>query len=197
MNFLHKRLQRAASPAGFERLSARVLPWLAPLAWALLALGTVWGLVFAPMDYQQKNSFRIIYIHVPAAMLSMSIYAMLAVASLLFFVWRSRIAAFFARAAAPYGALMTAVALADRLSAILAIVGVINIPVIHYSVLWWNSLHQGATLFRAGGPSIDGAMLWPLLVMLAAFYALFAVYILRGIGNLILEARIRRQLEGS
>jgi len=86
---------------------------------------------------------------------------------------------------------------ADRLAAILAIVGVINIPIIHYSVLWWNSLHQGATLFRAGGPSIDGTMLWPLIVMLLAFYALFAVYILRGIGNLILETRIRRQLEGS
>lgn len=243
MNFLHKWLQRRVSPAGFERLSAAVLPWLVPLAWALLAVGAVWGLAFAPMDYQQKNSFRIIYIHVPAAMLSMSIYVLLALASLLFFVWRSRIAAFFARAAAPYGALMTAVALAtgaiwgkptwgtfwtwdarltselillflylaymllqasieerdqaDRLSAILAIVGVINIPVIHYSVLWWNSLHQGATLFRAGGPSIDGTMLWPLIVMLLAFYALFAVYILRGVGNLILEARIRRQLEGS
>ena len=112
MNFLHKWLQRRVSPAGFERLSAAVLPWLAPLAWALLAVGAVWGLVFAPMDYQQKNSFRIIYIHVPAAMLSMSIYVLLALASLLFFVWRSRIAAFFARAAAPYGALMTAVALA-------------------------------------------------------------------------------------
>jgi len=85
---------------------------------------------------------------------------------------------------------------ADRLSAILAIVGVINIPVIHYSVLWWNSLHQGATLFRAGGPSIDGTMLWPLIVMLLAFYALFAVYMLRTIGNLILEHRIQRQLEG-
>ena len=173
MNFLHKRLQRAASPAGFERLSARGLPWLAPLAWALLALGTVWGLAFAPMDYQQKNSFRIIYVHVPAAMLSMSVYVMLAAAALVFFVWRSRLAAFFARAAAPYGALMTAIALAtgaiwgkptwgtfwtwdarltselillflylaymllqasieereqaDRLAAILAIVGVINI----------------------------------------------------------------------
>ena len=241
MNFLHKRLQRAASPAGFERLSARMLPWLAPLAWALLALGTVWGLAFAPMDYQQKNSFRIIYVHVPAAMLSMSVYVMLAAAALVFFVWRSRLAAFFARAAAPYGALMTAIALAtgaiwgkptwgtfwtwdarltselillflylaymllqasieerdqaDRLAAILAIVGVINIPVIHYSVLWWNSLHQGATLFRAGGPSIHGAMLWPLLVMLAAFYALFALYMLRAIGNLSLENRIRRQLE--
>jgi len=243
MNFLHKWAQRQLSPAGFERLSAVLLPWLAPLAWALFVVGLVWGLAFAPMDYQQKNSFRIIYIHVPAAMLSMSIYVMLAAASLVFFVWRSRIAAFFARAAAPYGALMTAIALvtgaiwgkptwgtfwtwdarltselillflylaymllqasieerdqADRLSAILAIVGVINIPVIHYSVLWWNSLHQGATLFRAGGPSIDGTMLWPLIVMLLAFYALFAVYILRGVGNLILEARIRRQLEGS
>ena len=242
MNFLHKWAQRQLSPAGFERLSAVLLPWLAPLAWALFVVGLVWGLAFAPMDYQQKNSFRIIYIHVPAAMLSMSIYVMLAAASLVFFVWRSRIAAFFARAAAPYGALMTAIALvtgaiwgkptwgtfwtwdarltselillflylaymllqasieerdqADRLAAILAIVGVINIPIIHYSVLWWNSLHQGATLFRVGGPSIHGAMLWPLVVMLVAFYALFTVYMLRAIGNLILEHRIQRQLEG-
>ncbi len=242
MNFLHKWAQRQLSPAGFERLSAVLLPWLAPLAWTLFVVGLVWGLAFAPMDYQQKNSFRIIYIHVPAAMLSMSVYVMLAAASLVFFVWRSRIAAFFARAAAPYGALMTAIALvtgaiwgkptwgtfwtwdarltselillflylaymllqasieerdqADRLAAILAIVGVINIPIIHYSVLWWNSLHQGATLFRAGGPSIHGAMLWPLVVMLVAFYALFAVYMLRAIGNLILEHRIQRQLEG-
>ena len=242
MNFLHKWAQRQLSPAGFERLSAVLLPWLAPLAWTLFVVGLVWGLAFAPMDYQQKNSFRIIYIHVPAAMLSMSVYVMLAAASLVFFVWRSRIAAFFARAAAPYGALMTAIALAtgaiwgkptwgtfwtwdarltselillflylaymllqasieerdqaDRLAAILAIVGVINIPIIHYSVLWWNSLHQGATLFRVGGPSIHGAMLWPLVVMLVAFYALFAVYMLRTIGNLILEHRIQRQLEG-
>ncbi|MDO4642575.1 MAG: heme ABC transporter permease CcmC [Cardiobacteriaceae bacterium] len=240
---IHKKLQQWASPVGFERLSAHILPWFTPLAWLLFVAGIVWGLAFAPMDYQQKNSFRIIYIHVPAAMLSMSIYLLLAFASLIYFVWRSRIAAYCARAAAPYGALMTAVALitgaiwgkptwgtfwtwdarltselillflylaylllqtsieehgqADRLSAILAIVGVINIPIIHYSVQWWNSLHQGATLFRANGPSISGDMLWPLILTLLAFYALFATYLLRSIGNLILENRIQRQLEHS
>ena len=86
---------------------------------------------------------------------------------------------------------------ADRLSAILAIVGVINIPVIHYSVLWWNSLHQGATLFRAGGRPLMARCSGRLSSCCSRFYALFAVYILRGVGNLILEARIRRQLEGS
>jgi len=204
-----------------------------------LASGVVWGLAFAPPDYQQKDSFRIIYLHVPAAMLSMSIYVFLAVASLVHFVWRSRLAAWLARAAAPYGALMTALALAtgaiwgkptwgtywtwdarltselillflylaylllqasieerdqaDRLAAILAIVGVINIPIIHYSVVWWNSLHQGATLFRADGPSIDGTMLRPLIITLLAFYALFADYLIRAVDNLILEPRIRRR----
>jgi len=240
-NTLHKRLQHWGSPAGFERLSGRILPWLTPLAWLLLAIGVVWGLAFAPPDYQQKDSFRIIYLHVPAAMLSMSIYMFLAVASLVHFVWRSRLAAWLSRAAAPYGALMTALALAtgaiwgkptwgtywtwdarltselillflylaylllqasieerdqaDRLAAILAIVGVINIPIIHYSVVWWNSLHQGATLFRADGPSIDGTMLRPLIITLLAFYALFADYLIRAVDNLILEHRIRRQLE--
>lgn len=244
MNFW-KRLEKWAhqwnSPAGFDRLSANILPWLSPLAWLLLTVGIIWGLAFAPMDYQQKNSFRIIYIHVPSAALSMSIYLMMAVASFVYFVWRMRLAAIFARAAAPFGALVTALALltgaiwgkptwgtywtwdarltselillfiyiaymslqmsidnrdqADRLSAILAIVGVINIPIIHYSVIWWNSLHQGATLFKVSAPSISSSMLYPLLICLAAFYMLFFAYVIREMQNQILKTRIKRLLE--
>ena len=214
-NRLQKWAHHWTSPPGLDRLSGHILPWLSPLAWLLLTVGIIWGLAFAPMDYQQKNSFRIIYIHVPSAALSMSIYLMMAVASFVYFVWRMRLAAIFARAAAPFGALVTALALltgaiwgkptwgtywtwdarltselillfiyiaymslqmsidnrdqADRLSAILAIVGVINIPIIHYSVIWWNSLHQGATLFKASAPSIRSSMLYLMLICLAAF----------------------------
>lgn len=242
---LWKRFQKWAhqwnSPAGFDRLSAYLLPWLTPLAWALLIIGMIWGLAFAPMDYQQKNAFRIIYIHVPTAALSMSIYVMMAIASLIYFIWRMRLAAIFARAAAPFGALVTALALitgaiwgkptwgtywtwdarltselillfiyiaymslqisidnrdqADRLSAILAIVGVINIPIIHYSVIWWNSLHQGATLFKVAAPSISSSMLYPLLICLVAFYLLFFAYVIREMQNQILKTRIKRLLE--
>lgn len=229
-----------SSPAGFDRLTGYILPWLTPLAWLLLSIGIVWGLAFAPADYQQGNSYRIIYIHVPAAALSMSIYVMIALASAVFFIWRIRNAAIFARAAAPYGALITALALitgaiwgkptwgtywtwdarltsqlilfflyiayillqasieernqADRLSAILAIVGVINIPIIHYSVVWWNSLHQGATVLKLGAPSMPPSMLWPLLTCLLAYYLLFFVYVLKNMQNLILKQRIERLL---
>lgn len=231
-----------ASPAGFDRLCGYILPWLTPLAWALFAIALVWGLAFAPADYQQKDSYRIIFVHVPTAALSMSVYVMMAVASFVYFVWRVELCAVFARAAAPYGALMTALALvsgaiwgkptwgtywtweprltselillfiyiaymllqagiedrrqADRLSAILAIVGVINIPVIHYSVVWWNSIHQGATLFKMGRPSMPPEMLMPLLVSLLAFYLLFFSYVLKSMQNHILERRIHRLLAG-
>ena len=172
----------------------------------------------------------------------MSIYVMMAVASFVYFVWRVGLCATFALAAAPYGALMTALALisgaiwgkptwgtywtweprltselillfiylaymllqasiedrqqADRLAAILAIVGVINIPVIHYSVVWWNSIHQGATLFKLERPSMPPEMLWPLLLSIAAFYLLFFSYVLKSMQNLILERRIHRLLAG-
>lgn len=85
---------------------------------------------------------------------------------------------------------------ADRLGAILAIVGVINIPIIHYSVVWWNSIHQGATLFKLARPSMPPSMLWPLLLSLLAFYLLFFSYILKAMQNIILERRIQRVLAG-
>lgn len=245
MNQLWQRLEKwglkNSAPEAFERLSQRLLTWLVPLAWGSLLVACVWGLAFTPMDYLQKNSFRIIYIHVPSAATSLSIYVMMALASLVYFVWNIKIAAIFARAAAPYGALMTALALitgaiwgkptwgtywtwdarltselvllflylaymllqsslddrayADKLASILAIVGVVNIPIIHYSVVWWNSLHQGATLFKFDKPSIASEMLYPLLLALLAFYLLFTVFVLRNMQNLMLQQRIQRYLE--
>lgn len=229
------------SPAGFERFSGKILPWLSPSAWILFIIALVWGLAFAPMDYQQKNVFRIIYIHVPTAALSLSIYVMMAIASFCFFVWRVRLMAIFSHSAAIFGALMTALALItgaiwgkptwgtywtwdarltselillflyiayislqmsienkeqrDRLCAILAIVGVINIPIIHYSVVWWNSLHQGATIFKLGAPSISPSMLYPLLLALISFYLLFFSFVLKEMQNKILEIRLKRLLE--
>lgn len=240
-----KTLQRwghkLSAPAGFDKFTACTLPWLTPLAWATLIVAFVWGLAFAPMDYQQKNVFRIIYVHVPSALLSMSIYMMMAVASICYFIWRLPLAAIFARAAAPYGALLTALALitgsiwgkptwgtywtwdarltselillfiylgyimlqnsfedrhlGDRMSAILCIVGVINIPIIHYSVVWWNTLHQGATLKIIGKSEIADSMLWPLLIAMLAFYLLFFSYVIRAMQNQILQTRISRIME--
>lgn len=230
-----------ASAQGFDRLAGNILPWLTPLAWILLIIGIIWGLAFAPMDYQQKNSYRIIYLHVPTAALSMSIYVMMATASLIFFIWRVKLCAIFARAAAPYGTMITALALisgaiwgkptwgtywtwdarltselillfiyiaymllqhsfddtrqADRMAAILCIVGIINIPIIHYSVYWWNSLHQGATILKLGKPSISTEMLYPLLICLLSFYLLFFSFVIKQMQNLILQSRIMRLLE--
>ncbi|MDO4435523.1 MAG: heme ABC transporter permease CcmC [Cardiobacteriaceae bacterium] len=230
-----------SAPEAFERLSQRLLLWIKPLAWLCLVVACVWGLLFTPMDSLQKNSFRIIYIHVPSAATSLSIYVMIAMASLVYFVWNVKIAAIFARAAAPYGALMTALALitgaiwgkptwgtywtwdarltsqlvllflylaymllqsslddrayADKLASILAVVGVVNIPIIHYSVVWWNSLHQGATLFKLDKPSIAPEMLYPLLIALLAFYLLFFTFVLQQMKNLMLQQRIQRYLE--
>lgn len=233
--------RKHSNPQAFNELTEKILRWLTPSAWLLLLVGIIWGLLFAPMDYQQKHSFRIIYIHVPSAALSISIYTMMAIASFFYFVWRWQLCAIFARSASTYGALMTALALitgaiwgkptwgtywtwdarltselillfiylayillqnsfddrlvADRLSAILAIVGLINIPIIHYSVIWWNSLHQGATLFKVGMPSIAPSMLYPLLISIFAFYALFFSFVLKKMQSLILEHRIQRLLE--
>lgn len=180
---------KLGSPKWFYAISGRMLPWLAGAAVLLLLVGITWGLAFAPQDYQQGNSFRIIYIHVPAAMLAQSCYVLLAVAGVVGLVWKMKLADVALQCAAPIGAWMTAVALvtgaiwgkptwgswwvwdarltsmlillflyfgiialgqaisnrdsAAKACAVLAIVGVVNIPIIKYSVEWWNTLHQG------------------------------------------------------
>lgn len=218
--FFHK----LGSPKWFYEISSKLLPWVAIFSVLMLAVGLVWGLVFAPEDYQQGNSFRIIYIHVPAAILAQSCYMMLAVAGVVGLVWRMKLADVALQCAAPIGAWMTLVALftgsiwgkptwgtywewdarltsmlillflyfgiialrmaisnrdtAAKATAVMAIVGVINIPIIKYSVDWWNTLHQPATFTITEKPAMPPEMWMPLLVMVLAFYGLFTLNLL-------------------
>ena len=215
--FFHK----LGSPKWFYDISGRWLPWFAVAAVALLAVGSVWGLFFAPQDYQQGNSFRIIYIHVPAAFVAQSCYITLALAGIVSLVWRMKLADVALRCAAPIGAWMTFVALltgaiwgkptwgtywvwdarltsmlillflyfgiialgqaisnrdtAAKATAVLAIVGTVNIPIIKYSVDWWNTLYQPATFKITEKPAMPVEMWLPLLLMVLGFYALFTV----------------------
>ncbi len=227
---------RLASSNYFYEQSGRLLPWLAMVTFLLFTTGLVWGLAFAPADYQQGNGFRIMYVHVPAAVFSMGVYVAMAVAGGIGLIWRLKVAAMVARSCAPIGAAFTFLALttgslwgkpmwgawwvwdarltselillflylgymalqeaieerdtADRASAVLALVGLINIPIIHYSVEWWYTLHQGATILKLGKPSIAPAMLWPLLVMLAAYGLLALLVVLLRTRNEVLERKL-------
>lgn len=208
-----------ASPPHFYRMAGKIMPWTGVSALLLILLGLWGGLFVAPADYQQGEAFRIIYVHVPSAWLSMFGYVALAVAAGIGLIWRMKLAHVAANAIAPIGASFTFLALAtgsiwgkpmwgtwwvwdarltselillflyfgymalnrafddrkqgDRASAVLALVGVINVPIIHYSVEWWNTLHQPATITKLGKPSITGDMLWPLLVMWLGFTLFF------------------------
>ncbi len=219
--FFHK----LASPPHFYRLSARMMPWFAASGVILMLYGSVAGLFFAPADYQQGDAFRIIYVHVPAAYLSMMAYMVMAVAAGIGLIWRMKLAHAVAAGAAPLGAWFTFLALAtgsvwgrpmwgtwwewgdprltselillflyfgymalrsaiddparaDRASAVLAMVGAVNVPIIHFSVEWWSSLHQGPTIIREGGPAIVAEMLYPLLGMIVGFSLLFGALLL-------------------
>lgn len=220
---------RLASPPSFYGLADRLAPWLGGLALLLIGYGTIGGLIFAPPDYQQGDAFRIIYVHVPSAWLSLFVYVSMAIAGVVAVIWRMKLAECVVVAAAPIGASFTAVALATgmlwgkpmwgaywvwdarltselvllflylgvvglsqafedpraaaRACALLAIVGVINVPIVKYSVEWWNSLHQGPTISRIGKPSISTDMLWPLLAMAVGFMSLFGWALLRRVQN--------------
>lgn len=224
---------KLASPPHFYRMSGALAPWFLWSAAALLALGAWGGLVLAPPDYLQGDGFRIIYVHVPSAWLSMFTYVVMAVAAAIGLIWRIKLAHAVAASCAPIGASFTFLALvtgavwgkpmwgtywewdprltselillflflgymslrasfdeitkADRASAVLAIVGVVNVPIIHFSVVWWNTLHQGPTLSKLGSPSITGDMLWPLLVMVLAYQLLFLGLLFRRVRSHVLE----------
>lgn len=226
-------MHRFANPARFMRLSQRLMPWCAAGAVALLALGFYLALFVAPPDYQQGESYRIMFIHVPAAWMSMFVYVLMAGAGAVALVWNIKLAEIFAASSAPIGASFTFLALvtgslwgkpmwgvwwawdarltselilfflyigymalqasiddprrAARASAILALVGVVNIPVIHFSVQWWNTLHQPASVSRMGAPTIAPIMLVPLLLMALAFTVYFFTVVLMRMRNEILE----------
>ncbi|HUS24091.1 MAG TPA: heme ABC transporter permease CcmC [Candidatus Binatia bacterium] len=229
-------LQRLASPPAFHRFAERARPWLAGAAALLLAAGFYGGLAIAPPDYQQGEGFRILYVHVPAAWLSLFGYTVMAIAAVVALVWRVKLAECVLLACAPVGASFTALALvtgmlwgkpmwgtywtwdarltselvllflylgvvalqqalaepraAARACALLALVGSVNVPIVHYSVQWWNTLHQGPSVFRAGGPAIDASMLWPLLcAALGATVFSMAVVIQRAQNLLLLRER--------
>lgn len=208
----------------FYPLAGRLLPWCWSITLVLLLAGSVWGLAFAPMDYLQGESYRIIFVHVPSAWLSMMAYGVMATAGLVFLVWKIKLADMLNQACAPIGASFTLLALvtgslwgkpmwgtwwewdarmtselillflyigiialrsaieestrAGRAAALLSVVGVINLPIIHYSVQWWNTLHQPASVSKIGAPSIHTSMLLPLLIMVAGFTLLFASVVL-------------------
>ena len=197
------------------------MPWLAGIFMLLLLAGLYGGLVLAPPDYQQGESYRIIFVHVPAAWMSLFIYMVMAFCGVVILVWRMKLAEVVLISSAPIGASFTFLALAtgslwgkpmwgtwwvwdarltselillflylgviglhgaiedkriaSRAVAILAIVGVVNIPIIHYSVEWWNSLHQGPTVTKFDKPSIHWSMLLPLLLMALAFQVYYVL----------------------
>jgi heme exporter protein C len=206
---------RLASPPTFYRWGGTLQVIFGVAAAVLIVVGTYGGLVLAPADYQQGDAFRIIYVHVPSAWLSLLVYTTMAVAGGVALIWRMKLAELFVVAAAPIGAAFTALALVTgmlwgepmwgtywvwdarltselvllflylgvialngafedprrgaRAAAVLALIGVVNVPIIHYSVEWWNSLHQGATVTKFDSPSISMDMLWPLLVNALGF----------------------------
>ena len=226
-----------ANPVRFLGLSSRVLPVLAVSAVLCLGAGLVLALFVSPADYQQSEAVRIMYVHVPAAWLSMMGYSLMAAASAVGFVWKHPLADVTAKAAAPMGALFTALALitgslwgkpmwgawwvwdarltsvlvlfflylsyialwsaiedpvrAGRAAGILAMAGFVNVPIIKFSVDWWNTLHQPASIFRMDGPTIPAPMLWPLGVMALGYSLLFAAVLLVRIESEILSRRLR------
>lgn len=209
-----------ANPQRFLGLSNWLLPITSVLAVLVTAIGVVWSLLYAPADYQQGETARIMYIHVPAAWIAVGAYTGMAIGSVSYLVWGHALGDIAAKVMAPIGAAFTALCLAtgsiwgrpmwgtwwewdgrltsvlvlfflylgymalrsaldetskaSKAAAILCLVGTINIPIIRFSVEWWNTLHQKASVIREGGPSLDPSLLHPLLVMGVAYLLIFA-----------------------
>ncbi|HWL72201.1 MAG TPA: heme ABC transporter permease [Geminicoccus sp.] len=212
-----------ANPLRFQRIADAIRPWTTFLALALFPVGLVWALAIAPADYQQSDAYRIMYVHVPAAWMSMFTYLVVGSGSAVALIWRHPLAEIAARAAAPIGACFTAIALVTgsiwgkpmwgtwwvwdarltsvlilfflylgyialydafedasrgaRAASILALVGLVNIPIVKFSVDWWNTLHQPSSVLRMDGPAMAPSMLWPLLLM-AVVFKLYMVSVL-------------------
>jgi heme exporter protein C len=217
-------LHKLGSPPTFYRFAGTLQPWAMTLALLLGAIALYGGLVLAPADYQQGDAYRIIFIHVPSAWMSMFIYAVMGVASFIALVWRIKLAEVVAMQSAPIGAAFTFITLVTgslwgkpmwgtwwtwdarltselvllflylgviglyhafedrrqgaRAAGFLAIIGVINVPIVHFSVNWWNTLHQGSTVNVFGQSKMAWDMLWPLLTMTLAtkFYYVASLF---------------------
>jgi heme exporter protein C len=230
-------MHRFANPARFLRISNVILPWAAGVTVVLMIVGLYLSLIASPADYQQGDTVRIMYIHVPAAWMSLFVYSNMAIAAAVGLVWKHPLADLFTKAAAPIGAGFTALCLITgslwgepmwgtwwvwdarltsvlilfflylgymalvnafddptrcaKAGAILVLVGVVNVPIIKFSVDWWNTLHQPASVVRMGGPSIDPSMLWPLLIMGFAFTAYFVTVVLLRVRSEIAARKIQ------
>ena len=232
-----RNLHRFANPGRFLRLAEAIQPWLTWPALLLGGGGLLWGLLLAPADWQQGDSVRIMYIHVPSAWLASAGYAGLALCGFASLVWRHPLADLAAIEIGPVGASFCALCLATgslwgkpmwgawwvwdarltsvlvlfflyvghialvrafddpnrgyRAGAILALVGVVNLPVIKFSVDWWNTLHQPATITLTGAPTMAVTMLWPLLVCAVGFTFTFAAITVARLRAAVMERRIR------
>ncbi len=230
-------MHRFANPARFQRLARRILPFFAGATVLFLGFGLYYALIASPADYQQGETVRIMYIHVPAAWMSLFVYASMALSSAVALIWRHPLADLATRAAALPGAAFTAlclvtgslwgqpmwgtwwvwdarltsvlvlfflylgyIALVDafddpergaKAGSILALVGAVNLPIIKFSVDWWNTLHQPASVLKLGGPSIDGTMLRPLLLMALGFTCFFVTLLLLRLETALLDRKIR------
>ena len=238
-----KRLwHKLGSPRWFFSLTT---PWVTFFGWSaavLLLWGAIWGLAYAPADYQQGNSFRIMYVHVPAAMLAQSLYIGMGVAGFIGLVWRMKLTDVAISACLPLGMVITALALFSgsvwgrptwgswwewdgrtvstlvlfflyvgiyalreaiaeaelraRASALIAMVGTINIPIIKYSVEWWNTLHQSASFGLTQKPAMPSEMWLPLLVMVLGFYCFAGFIVLLRMRSEILQREMNARWVG-
>src|SRR5216684_8356170 len=226
-----------ASPKNFYPLAGHLIPWLAGATAVFLLIGLYLGLFVAPPDYQQGESYRIMFVHVPSAWMSLFVYVVMAGAAGVGLVWNIKLAEMLASACAPIGAGFTLICLVTgslwgrpmwgawwvwdarltsvlilfflylgylalanafdeptrgaRAAAVLALIGAINLPVIKFSVDWWNTLHQPASVLRRGGPSIDLSLLIPLLIMAAGFALLFGWLVLLRMRTALNEKKAR------
>jgi heme exporter protein C len=230
-------MHRFANPARFLRMAAVILPWSTVATVLFLAAGLYYALLGSPADYQQGDSVRIMYVHVPSAWMGMFCYTAVAISSAVALIWKHPLADLIAKATSPVGAGFTFICLVTgalwgkpmwgtwwawdarltsmlillflyfghmalinafddptrgaKAAAILALVGSVNVPIIKFSVDWWNTLHQPASVVKMGGPAIDASMLVPLLLMAAAFKAYYITVLILRVRAEIAGAKIR------
>ena len=232
-----RSLHRFANPARFLRLARAVYPWAAGVTAVLIAAGLYLGLIVSPADYQQGETVRIMYVHVPAAWMALFVYTSMAIASATGLIWKHPVADLMAKGSAPIGAGFTFIALAPgslwgqpmwgtwwvwdarltsvlvlfflyigymalwqafddpqraaKAAAILSLVGFVNVPIIKFSVDWWNTLHQPASVVKMGGPAIHVSMLIPLLLMALGFTAFYVAVVILRAQREILARKVR------
>ena len=228
---------RLANPTRFVKLATALLPWTALLALACLGSGLYFALFASPADYQQGESVRIMYVHVPSAWLAMAGYSTVAISSACALIWKHPLADLVAKSASPIGACFALLCLVTgslwgkpmwgtwwawdarltsvlilfflyighyallhafddaqrgaKAAAVLALAGFVNVPIIKFSVDWWNTLHQPASISKMGMPSIDPRMLLPLLLMALGYTFFFVTVLLVRVKGEILAAKIR------